>query len=162
TWSFGATARATANPHWAVEAVLAEPDSLDGVEVKADVADGSWIFDSDHEALARELGSLLRRVLSLLAGRADSLVTLQTLAAAATWSGLVAYAQVPALAVRGEFVPLLCEAGAPGELPTLRASSASALNVVHITFEEWLRVSLRREIESRFDSQQPTPDEARD
>jgi hypothetical protein len=148
------------NPHWAVEAVLAEPNSLDGLEVKSDVVDASWVFDDRHQALALELGSLLRRVLTLLAGGADSLVTLQTLAAAATWSGLIAYAQVPALAVRGEFVPLLCEAGAPGELPSLRASSANALNVVHSTFEEWLRFRLRQEVESRFGSQQPTREEA--
>jgi hypothetical protein len=148
------------NPHWAVEAVLAEPDSTDGLEVKTEVVDGSWVFASKHEGLARELGSLLRRVLLLLAKGADSLVSLQALAAAATWSGLVAYAQVPALAVRGGFVPLLCEAGAPGELPTLRASSANALNVIHGTFEEWLRVCLQKEVESRFNSQQPTREEA--
>lgn len=148
------------NPNWAVEAVLAEPDSLDGVEVQSDVVDDSWVFASEYDALAQELGSLLRRVVSLLAGGADSLVMLQTLAAAATWSGLVAYAQVPALAVRGEFVPLLCEAGAPGDLPTLRASSANVLNFVHSTFEEWLRVRLRKELESRFNSQQPAPEEA--
>lgn len=148
------------NPHWAVEAVLSEPGVADGVEVKPDVVDGSWVFGQSHAALARELGGLLRRALTLLAGDADSLVSLQTLAAAATWSGLVAYAQVPALAVRGEFVPLLCEAGAPGELPSLRASSANALNVVHSSFEEWLRVRLRDEVEGRFGSQQPTAEEA--
>jgi hypothetical protein len=151
-----------ANPHWAVEAVLSEPDALDGLEVKADAVDTSWAFADDQHDLAQELGSLLRRALSLLAGATDSLLALQTLAAAATWSGLIAYAQVPALALRGEFVPLLCEAGAPGELPTLRASSANALNVVHSTFEEWLRVRLRQEIESRFGSEQPSKEEAHD
>src|SRR5205823_5965871 len=83
-------------------------------------------------------------------------------AAAATWAGLVAYAQVPARAVRREFVPLLCEAGDPGELPSLRASSANALNVVHSTFEEWLRVRLRQEIEARFGDEQPTREEAQE
>jgi hypothetical protein len=149
-----------ANPHWAVDAVLAEPDATDGIEVRTDVVDGSWVFERTHDALAGELGSLLRRVLSLLAGTADSLVALQTLAVAATWSGLISYAQVPALSVRGEMLPLLCEAGAPGELPSLRASSASALNDVHSAFEEWLRVRLRQEVESRFEGQEPTREEA--
>ncbi len=149
-----------ANPHWALEAILAEPGSLDGIDVKPDVIDGSWVFSGQHEALANELGGLLRRVLSLLASGGDSLVSLQTLAMAATWSGLVAFAQIPALAVRGEFVPLLCEAGAPGDLPSLRASSANALNFVHSTFEEWLRVRLRLEVESLFGSQQPSKAEA--
>ena len=114
-----------ANPHWAVEAALAEPGSTDGIEVKAAVVDQSWVFDERTQMLACELGGLLRRALSLLAGRADSLVSLPTLAVAATWAGLVAFAQVPALVLREQFVPVLCEAGAPGALPSLQIGRAS-------------------------------------
>jgi hypothetical protein len=149
-----------ANPHWAVEAVLAEPDALNGVDVKEDAVDASWLFADSNRELATELGGLMRRVLKLLAGNADSLVSLQTLAIAATWSGLIAYAQVPSLEVRSGLAPLLAEAGAPGELPSLRTASASALSLVHSRFEEWLRFRLANELGVRFGDQQPDRDDA--
>ncbi len=148
------------NPHWAVQAVLAEPDSTADFGVKQDVVDESWVFDPENQALASELGGVLRRVLSLLAGGADSLVSLQTLAVAATWSALIAYAQVPSLEIRDKLLPLLAEAGAPGDLPSLRSASASALNLVHSSFEEWMRYGLSKEIEVRFGDKQPEREEA--
>lgn len=148
------------NPHWAIEAVLAEPSTTDDWEVTAPAETDWWGVDPACEQLAADLGGVLRRALTLASGSADSLLGLQTLGIAATWCGLVAFAQVPSLLVRGEPLPLLAEAGVPGELPTLRDSSARAFDDVQRVFATWLAERLVDTVTERFAGNPPTRAEA--
>lgn len=148
------------NPYWALESVLSEAAVTTGLVVEPPQTGPSWIDDPRCETLASDLGGVLRRSLSLLAGRCDTLLALQTLASAATWTGLVAFAQVSSLLAREKQQVILCEAGAPGALPSLRTSAASALDAVNGSFEELLRLRLTAEVVDRFSGREPSPEEA--
>lgn len=143
------------NPHWAIEAVLADPGVADDWEVEDPPDADWWGIDPACTDLAEDLGGVLRRALALAAGSTDSLLGLQTLGIAATWCGLVAFAQVPSLLTRGTMMPLLTEAGTPGALPTLRESSAHCFDRVQNDFYSWLAMRLAGEVKDRFGGTPP-------
>jgi hypothetical protein len=138
------------NPHWAVESVLSDPGSTADWEVEVPTAADWWGDAPATSDLANDLGGLLRRAIALAASEADSLLGLQTLGIAATWCGLIAFAQVPALLTSGAQLCLLAEAGTPGALQTLRDSSATAFDRVQNTFYSWLADRLTLEVADRF------------
>lgn len=143
------------NPHWALEAVLADPGVMEDWVVEAP-APVDWWGDSPACAdLATELGGVLRRAISLAGGSADSLLGLQTLAIASTWCGLVAFAQVPSLLTTQQMMPLITEAGTPGALGTLRESSAHCFDRVQNNFYSWLAMRLTDEVSDRFGGTPP-------
>ncbi|MEJ7783458.1 MAG: hypothetical protein WKF96_01560 [Solirubrobacteraceae bacterium] len=144
------------NPQWAVQSVLADPGVTDGWQVKAPPALDWWGVDPRCADLAAELGGVLRRAIALAAGSADSLLGLQTLGIAATWCGLIAFAQVPSLLADQAMLGLLTEAGTPGALPTVRDSSAHAFDRVQNTFYSWLADRLTPEVADRFGGRPPT------
>src|SRR4051812_25888118 len=148
------------NPHSAVQAVLAEPSTTDDWEVSPPAETAWWGTKPACSPMADELGGVLRRSLWLAGSTADSLLGLQTLGVAATWCGLVAFAQVPSFLVRGEPLPLLVEAGIPGELPTLRDSSARAFDDVQRAFATWLTERLVATVTGRFRGEEPSRQEA--
>lgn len=144
------------NPHWAIQSVLADPDSTKDWEVEQPPTIDWWGTDNASAQLAEDLGGVLRRALRLAGSDADSLLGLQTLGIAATWCGLVAFCQVPSLLTTGDKICLLTEAGTPGALPTVRESSAPAFDRVQNAFYGWMAARLTAELESRFDGEVPT------
>lgn len=148
------------NAQWAIQAVLAEPAATSEWRVELNPASGTWLSDPATREFGSHLSAFLGRVTQLLAGNCDVLLALQTLACSATWCGLLAFAQVSSLKARGVLQPLLCEAGPPGSLPTLRAASAASLNDVNTSFDEFLRTKLLEELASLFAGGVPTRDEA--
>lgn len=143
------------NPHWALESVLSDPGATSDWVVEPPAATDWWGAAPAAGQLATELGGLLRRAIALAASDADSLLGLQTLGLAATWCGLVAFAQVPSLLTQGTPQCLLAEAGTPGALPTLRDSSATVFDRVQNTFYSWLADRLAQEVTERFDLTPP-------
>jgi hypothetical protein len=148
------------NPHWAIQAVLAEPGVADDWEIEAPATVDWWGTDPACAQLARDLGDVLRRALTLAGGTADSLLGLQTLAVTATWCGLVSFAQVPSLLLGRGPLPLLVEAGVPGALPTLRDSSARAFETVLQRFWAWLAERLVVGVRDVFDGRAPSVEDA--
>lgn len=148
------------NAQWAIEAILAEPAATADWDVEATPVANSWLDDPTCASLADDLSAYLERVLTLVGGQCDTLLALQTLASSATWCGLLTFAQVSSLKARGSLLPLLCEAGSPGALPTLRTASASSLSDVNSAFDEFLRTKLLEEITSLFENREPTREEA--
>jgi len=143
------------NPHWALEAVLADPGVTEDWVVKIPVPIDWWGDDPISAELATELGGVLRRAITLAASSADSLLGLQTLAITATWCGLLAFAQVPSLLTTQQMIPLICEAGTPGALPTLREASAHCFDRVQNSFYSWLATRLTSEVSDRFEGTPP-------
>jgi hypothetical protein len=144
------------NPHWALQSVLSDPGATSDWVVEQPTAADWWGTAPAAAHLAAELGGLLRRAIALAASDADSLLGIQTLGSAATWCGLVAFAQVPSLLTLGTPQCLLAEAGTPGALPTLRDASATAFDRVQNTFYSWLADRLTQEVTERFDHTPPT------
>lgn len=145
-----------ANPHWSVESVLSEVGSDPGWTVK-DSDDGVW-WATDHRCmtLASHLHDLLRRALRLSAEAVDPLLGLQVLAIASTWAGLVVYAQVPTLMRGQSLVALLCEAGTPGSLASVRAASAAVIDALDGNFQEWICQEIATELTALFGDQIPS------
>jgi hypothetical protein len=143
------------NPHWALQSVLSDPGATTDWVIKPPSAAEWWGTQPAAIHLATELGGLLRRAIALAASNADSLLGLQTLGLAATWCGLVAFAQVPSLLTQGTAQCLLAEAGTPGALPTLRDSSATVFDRVQNTFYSYLADRLTQEVTERFDLTPP-------
>jgi hypothetical protein len=148
------------NPHWALEAVLAEPGMTDDWEVVTPPEVNWWGTDPRCVRLAEDLGGVLRRVLMLADAGVDSLLAMQTLGIAATWCGLLTFAQVPSLLMDEGHLPLLLEAGVPGALPTLRDSSARGVDNVQRSFDNWLISRLTETVRELFHGEPPTNDEA--
>lgn len=136
------------NPHWGVQRALID-ETVSATWAVVDEVDlpPRWTTDPATRELAANLTSLLNRCLELTAGTPDSLLGLQVLANACTWVGAMAYSQVPALTVHGGLTPLLIEASRPGEYPTVREASVTALTDLHLQFEAWLAVSLQRTLD---------------
>ncbi|WP_262281698.1 hypothetical protein [Micromonospora sp. MA102] len=145
------------NPHWSVEAAFVDLANVNRWEVEPPQRGSWWGMDSRCEGLARELNALMVRATRLCASGVDTLIGLQTLAAAATWVGLIVYAQVPQLCSGKPLATLLPEAGAPGALATVRAASVSVLDTLDGNFQEWLCSLLRDEVRSRVGSQDIEP-----
>jgi hypothetical protein len=138
------------NPHWAVEKVLSEPGILDGLDVQEPSPSQWWGGDPRCANLADDLSQLLVKALRLCEQAHDALLALQILAVTATWAGLIVYAQVPNLCLRRSLVPLLCEAGEPGSLHSLRLASAAVIDGLDGNFQEWLSAMLAIEVDELF------------
>lgn len=147
------------NPHWGVQrALIDESTSATWTVVDDPEPPPRWATEPATQGLATNLASLLVRCLDLSAGTADSLLALQVLANACTWVGLMAYSQVPTLAAQQKVKPLLIETSRPGDYPTVREASVTALTDLHLQFEAWLADALERtlrgyEIESMTDAE---------
>jgi hypothetical protein len=146
------------NPHWAVEAVLSEPDVLADVDVQLPSEADWWATDERCRHLADELSAVLVRALQLAAGSVDSLLALEVLAVTATWVGLIVYAQVPSLCLANELEPLLCEVGEPGSLSSIRLASAATIDRLDAAFQQWMSQRILLELKRRFGNS--VPDEA--
>ena len=148
------------NPHWALEAVLSDPGILDDLSV-ADPDPSAWWADEEScTEFADELTHLLSRSLALCVKATDSLLGLEILAVTATWVGLLVYSQVPSLCLGVGFVPLLTQASEPGFLNSVRASSGAVVERLDGTFGRWIASRLREEVEARFHSGYPEPEDA--
>ena len=138
------------NPHWAIEKVLADPGVLDNVAVEPPGHLDWWAVDPALNDLASNLTAMQIRALRLAVDSRDSLLGLEVLAISATWTALLVYAQVPSLTVDGKLAPLLLEAGEPGALPSVRATSAEVINLLDARFQEFLAKRLQLEVDDRF------------
>ena len=143
------------NPHWAVEKVLSDPGVLEGIKVEPPEEIDWWVDDASCHDLADALSDLMCRALLLSVNSRDSLVGLEVLAVTATWVGLVVYSQVPSLLTGGGLVPLICEAGEPGSLPSIRAASAGVINSLDAQFQEFLFQRLLTEVHEIFGTDIP-------
>lgn len=138
------------NPHWALEKVLSEPEVLDHVIVESPPPIDWWGLDPAYSELATNLSQMQVRALRLAVESRDSLLGLEVLAISATWIALLVYSQVPSIYIDGRIAPLLVEAGDPGVLPSVRASSADIINLLDARFEEFLAKKLLSALHERF------------
>ena len=138
------------NPHWAIEHVLSEPGVLDDVVVEAPAPIAWWADRPECDQLTQSLVDLMRRAMLLSVNARDSLIGLEILAVTATWVGLIVYAQVPSLMERHTFSDLLCEAGEPGSLPSVRTASNEAVINLDTQFQEFLFQQLVEEVRVIF------------
>ncbi|WP_156738570.1 hypothetical protein [Mycobacterium sp. E2699] len=153
--------QAQPNPYWAIEKLLSDDATVEALDVKDPSPATWWAEEATVANLAEDLAGLVIRALQLSVQSKDSLLGLQTLAYSATFAGLLAFAQVPEILVSGgQPYTLLCEAGDPGSLSTVRAASAESLNRVDQSFREYLYTALRAEIVDRFDGAVPDGSEA--
>jgi hypothetical protein len=149
------------NPYWALEKLLSDDAAVAALDVKDAPVGQWWASDANGSTLATDLSDFLVRSIRLSVVSRDSLLGLQTLAYSATFAGLLAFAQYPGLAVNGGSpATLLCEAGDPGALQTVRAASAESLNRVDQRFREYLYAELKTELNSRFQGDIPDGDAA--
>jgi hypothetical protein len=150
------------NPHWALEAVLSDPDVLDGVAVVKPDDENWWHKAPECAVFGRELSALLARALRLCDVAIDSLLALEVLAVTATWAGLLTYAQVPSLQLGDGLTPLLCQASEPGALPSVRQASAAVIDQIDGRFQRWITSLLEHELSSLFGDAVPTGQDAID
>lgn len=145
------------NPHWGLQRALIDESAVTSWTVDDAAQVPRWTLQRSTKDLHESLTGLLARALELLDSDCDSLLSLQVLANAATWTGLIAYAQVPSLSVRGQLHPLLMECTPPGDLTSLRDASSEGLVASHLAFENWLADGLADSISKEFDG--PCSDE---
>ncbi len=149
------------NPYWALEKLLSDDATVAALDVKQPADAKWWGSDPNGLKLAGHLSNFLVRAIKLSVESRDSLVGLQTLAYSTTFAGLLAFAQFPGMAVNnGQSATLLCEAGDPGVLMTVRAASAESLNRVDQRFREYLFTELKAELDKRFRGKFPDGDTA--
>ena len=138
------------NPHWPIEHLLSEQKTLDGLTVATLTEANWWGTNSACAEFASNACDLMARALELSVKSRDSLLGLQVLATTATLLGLLTFAQVPGLLCGLSLAPLLCEAGEPGALQSVRSASADAFTAIDARFRDYLYVTLLDKVREIF------------
>lgn len=149
------------NPHWAIESILSDPSTLDELSVReVEPVVPWWIEDPRCAAFRAELSDLLIRALRLASEKIDSLLAIETVAVTATWVGLLTYSQVPSLCLGDGLATLLVQASEPGDLASVRQSSAAVIDHLDGTFQAWIAELLFEDLRAAFGDDEPEDGEA--